>query len=324
MDWMEESLKLQDHMIALRRDFHKFPELGFEEIRSSGIIQQELKKLEIPLKIGIAKTGVIGLIEGMKPGKTILIRFDMDALALDEETGVDYRSLSPGKMHACGHDGHMAIGLGVARLLSAIRTEFAGTIKLVFQPAEEGAGGAAQMIAEGILEDPKPDFALGIHIWNEKPLGWLGITPGAVMAGADFFEIRIEGKGGHGAIPEKTADPIVASAMIITALQSVVSRNVSPRDCGVVSITQIKGGETYNVIPGTVELKGTIRSFRSEVHDLLVTRIHELTNSIAASMGCVAKIKWVMSDPPLVNDPFVTQLVTETAHSTLTGHLIDQ
>ncbi len=323
MDWMEESLKLQDHMIALRRDFHKYPELGFEEIRSSGIIQQELKKLEIPLKIGIAKTGVIGLIEGMKPGNTILIRFDMDALALDEETGVDYRSLSPGKMHACGHDGHMAIGLGVARLLSAIRTELAGTIKLVFQPAEEGAGGAAQMIAEGILEDPKPDFALGIHIWNEKPLGWLGITPGAVMAGADFFEIRIEGKGGHGAIPEKTADPIVASAMIITGLQSVVSRNVSPRDCGVVSITQIKGGETYNVIPGTVELKGTIRSFRSEVHDLLVTRIHELTNSIAASMGCVAKIKWVMSDPPLVNDPFVTQLVTEAAHSTLTGHLID-
>jgi amidohydrolase len=324
MSWLEEAKNHQDYIISLRRDFHIHPELGFEEVRSSGIIQQELTKLRIPLKIGIAQTGVVGIIKGERPGKTVLLRFDMDALALQEETGVAYQSQTPGKMHACGHDGHMAIGLGVANLLAGKKSELPGTIKLIFQPAEEGAGGAERMIAEGILDSPKPDFALGIHIWNEKPLGWLGITPGAVMAGADFFEIRIEGRGGHGAIPEKTADPIVTSAMTINALQSVISRNVSPRDCGVVSITQVRGGETYNVIPGSVELKGTIRSFQKDVHDLLVSRIQDISNSVAGSMQCEAKITWIMSDPPLMNDPFVTRLVFDATKRTLPNHSIDQ
>ncbi len=324
MSLLEEAIDQQDYMTSLRRDFHMHPELGFEEVRSSEIVQQELKKLEIHMETGIAQTGVVGIIKGERPGKTVLLRFDMDALALQEETGIAYQSLSPGKMHACGHDGHMAIGLGVAKLLTGRRSELPGTIKLVFQPAEEGAGGAERMIAEGILNAPKPDYALGIHIWNEKPLGWLGITPGAVMAGADFFGIRIEGRGGHGAIPEKTSDPIVTSAMIINALQSVISRNVSPRDCGVVSITQVRGGETYNVIPGSVELKGTIRSFQKDVHDLLVRRIQDISYAIAGSMQCEAKINWIMSDPPLVNDPFVTQLVFDTAKTTLPNHSVDQ
>lgn len=324
ISWLEAAIAQQEYMTSLRRDFHMHPELGFEEVRSSGIIQQELDNLGIPLEKNIAKTGVVGIINGARPGKTVLLRFDMDALALQEETGLTFQSRTPGKMHACGHDGHMAIGLGVAKLLSAKRSELPGKIKLVFQPAEEGAGGAARMIAEGILNSPKPDHALGIHIWNEKPLGWLGITPGAIMAGADFFEVRIEGRGGHGAIPEKTADPIVTSAMIINALQSVISRNVSPRDCGVVSITQVRGGDTYNVIPGSVELKGTIRSFQKDVHDLLVSRIEDITSFIARSMHCEAKINWIMSDPPLVNDPFVTNLVFETAKSILPNHTTDQ
>jgi amidohydrolase len=323
MEWLAEALMYQEYMVSMRRDFHRHPELGFQEIRSSGIIANELKKLNIPFESGIAKTGVVGLIQGTNPGKTVLLRFDMDCLALQEETGADYQSETPGRMHACGHDGHMAIGLVVARMLTGISKDLCGMVKLVFQPAEEGAGGAERMIKERILENPTPDYALGVHVWNEKPLNWLGITPGAVMAGADFFEIRIEGRGGHGAIPEKTTDPIVAAAQIISALQTVVSRNISPRDSGVVSITQIRGGETYNVIPGSVELKGTIRSFRSDIHDLLVKRIHEIVETIARALQCDAKIKWIMSDPPLANDPFVTEVVTAAAKSTLLDHTID-
>jgi len=324
MNWLAESLKYNDNLIKFRRDFHQNPELGFQEFRSSAIIEKELIALNIPVKTGIAQTGVVGLIQGGKGGKIVLLRFDMDALALQEETGTKYQSLTPGRMHACGHDGHMAIGLTVARMLSELRTELPGTIKLVFQPAEEGAGGAESMIAEGVLENPKPDYALGVHIWNEKPLGWLGITPGAVMAGADFFEIRIEGRGGHGAIPEKTADPIVAAAQIINALQTVVSRNISPRDAGVVSITHIHGGETYNVIPGSVLMKGTIRSFKKDIHDLLAQRIHDIAESTARAMACVAKVTWIMSDPPLVNDPMVTQSVLASAGKVLPEHETDQ
>lgn len=321
---LENAQSNQEKLIAFRRDFHQHPELGFEEIRSSAIIGAELKSLDIEVQTGIAQTGVIGLIRGKKPGRTVLLRFDMDALSLQEETGAVYQSVIPGKMHACGHDGHMAIGLVAARMLVEDKENLLGTIKMLFQPAEEGFGGAEKMIAEGALENPKPDAALGIHIWNEKPLNWLGITKGPVMAGADFFEIQITGRGGHGAIPEKTADPIVAAAQIITALQSVVGRNVSPKDTAVVSITQIRGGETYNIIPGIVEIKGTIRSFQKEVHTLLVERIQAIVESIAGAMLCSAKITWIMSDPPLVNNPSITEVVLASAKEILPGHFIDE
>jgi len=321
--WLEKALEQKEKLISFRRDFHRHPELGFQEIRSSRIIIDVMTSLGIDVQTGIAQTGVIGLIKGKQPGKTVLLRFDMDALALQEETGAVYQSEIPGKMHACGHDGHMAIGLTVASLLVQKKDTLSGTIKIIFQPAEEGAGGAQKMIAEGALENPEPDTALGIHIWNEKPLNWLGITKGPVMAGADFFEIQVYGKGGHGAIPEKTSDPIEASAVIITALQSVVARNISPKDTAVLSITQIRGGETYNVIPGTVEIKGTIRSFKRDVHDLLVARIHEIVEPIAGAMGCSAKITWIMSDPPLVNDPTVTEIVLAAAKNVLPNHFID-
>jgi amidohydrolase len=321
---LEKAQANKEKLIAFRRDFHQHPELGFEEIRSSAIIAAELRSMDIEVQTGIAQTGVIGLIRCKKPGRTVLLRFDMDALSLQEETGAVYQSVIPGQMHACGHDGHMAIGLVAARMLLEEKDKLSGTVKLLFQPAEEGAGGAEKMIAEGALENPIPDAAIGIHIWNEKPLNWLGITKGPVMAGADFFEIQITGRGGHGAIPEKTADPIVAAAQIITALQSVVGRNVSPKDTAVVSITQIRGGETYNVIPGIVEIKGTIRSFKKEVHSLLVERIHAIVESIASAMLCSAKITWIMSDPPLVNDPSITKIVLAAAKETLPEHFIDE
>jgi amidohydrolase len=320
--WLQSAESQRVTLIALRRDFHQHPELGFQEFRSSGIIAKELKQLGVETQTGLAVTGVIGLIEGRKSGKTVLLRFDMDALPIQEETGTAYQSMEKGKMHACGHDGHMAIGLTVARMLKEKQSSFDGTIKLLFQPAEEGFGGAARMIAEGALENPKPDCAFGIHIWNEKPLNWVGINPGAVMAGADFFGIKVTGRGGHGAIPEKTADPIIASAQIISALQTVVSRNVSPRDTAVVSITQIQGGETYNVIPGFVEMKGTIRSFSKDVHDLIVSRIEKLVMSIADGLNCIAEVTWIMSDPPLVNDPDTTKVVLKAANEIFPDHTI--
>lgn len=322
-DLLKEAQKNREKLVARRRDFHQNPELGFQEKRSAGIIAEELKKLGLEIQTGVAETGVVGIVEGAKPGKVVLLRFDMDALPVQEETGASYQSKVPGKMHACGHDAHMAIGLTVAEMLANEKQSLHGTVKLVFQPAEEGAGGAERMVREGVLENPKPDFALGMHVWNERPLKWLGITSGPIMAGADFFEIQIIGQGGHGAIPEKTADPIVAAAQIITALQTIVSRNISPRDTAVVSITRVHGGDAYNVIPGCVELRGTIRSFKKEVHDQLVKRIEELAGGIAASMNCTAKTIWIMSDPPLVNDAAVTNVVAEAARQLLPDHTVD-
>lgn len=212
---------------------------------------------------GLADTGVVALLEGARPGPVLLVRFDMDALSILEETGAPYASQNPGVMHACGHDGHTAIGLTVARMLHAHRDELAGAVKFVFQPAEEGLGGAERMIAEGALEDPKPELTLALHVWNEKPLGWFGVAAGPAMAGAEIFKIKVRGKGGHGAVPHLAVDPVLASAQIVAALQSIVARNVAPLQAAVVSVCTIHGGEAFNVIPQAVELAGTIRTFRA-------------------------------------------------------------
>ncbi len=232
-EFLVESLELFNYTQTLRRDFHMHPELGFNEIRTGGIVAKELEALGLEVTKGVGKTGVVALLEGARPGPTLLMRFDMDALPIVEETGAEYASQNPGVMHACGHDGHTAVGLTVARAECPPPPQLAGTIKFVFQPSEEtlgeeGMGGAEMMIRDGVLADPKPDFALGLHLWNEQPLGWLGVAGGPVMAGADEFKVVITGKGGHGAVPQATIDPMVAAAQIITALQTIVSRNVAP------------------------------------------------------------------------------------------------
>src|SRR5512139_2496390 len=208
----------------LRRDFHRYPELGFREIRTAGIVARELSALGLEVSTGIAETGVVALLEGARPGPVLLLRFDMDALPISEETGAEYASQTPGIMHACGHDGHTAIGLTVAKILHAHRDQLAGTLKFCFQPSEEGIngeeiGGAEMMMRDGLLDSPKVDMMLALHIWNEEPLGWLGIAGGPMMAGAELFTVKVTGKGGHGAIPHAAIDPIVASAHIVTALQ---------------------------------------------------------------------------------------------------------
>jgi len=243
IDFISEAQGLFDYLRTMRRDFHRFPELGFNEYRTAGVVARELNALGLEVSTGIGKTGVVALLEGAHPGPVVLARVDMDALPIQEETAAEYASQNPGVMHACGHDGHTAIGLCVARMLEAHRDELAGTVKFVFQPAEEGLGGAQAMLADGVLENPRPDYALALHLWNEQPFGWLGVTPGLAMAASDRFQITITGRGGHGASPHLTVDPVLAGAQVITALQSIVARNVNPLKSAVVTVTCLTGGK---------------------------------------------------------------------------------
>src|SRR5512146_66347 len=281
LNFLKEAKELFPYTQSLRRDLHMHPELGFREIRTGGIVAKELEALGIEVTKGVGRTGVVGLLEGSKPGPTLLLRFDMDALPIAEETGAEYASQNQGVMHACGHDGHTAIGLTVAKILHAHRDQLAGTIKLCFQPSEEGnngeeVGGAEMMLRDGVLENPKVDMSLSLHLWNEKPLGWLGVTKGPVMAGADIFTVRIIGRGGHGAIPDRAVDPVVAAANMVSALQTIVSRNVAPLETAVVSVTNIHGGTTFNVIPQEVRLEGTIRTFDSGVRQRVLARFDQI------------------------------------------------
>src|SRR5687768_227472 len=219
-DFLKHAEELFPYTQALRRDFHKHPELGYKEVRTSGIVAKELESLGLEVTRGIGKTGVVGYLEGTKPGPTILLRFDMDALPITEDTGAEYTSENPGVMHACGQDGHTAIGLTVAKILNEHKHELAGSIKFCFQPSEEGfndeeMGGNLMMIRDGVLEGPKVEKTLSLHLWNDKPLGWINIAKGPVMAGAELFTVNLTGKGGHGAAPDTTVDPVVAAAHIV-------------------------------------------------------------------------------------------------------------
>jgi amidohydrolase len=321
--FLQEAQKLYEYTQRLRRDFHRFPELGFQEERTSRIIARELESLDVKVRSKIAETGITGLIQGASPGPVVMLRFDMDALPIQEETGAEYASQNPGVMHACGHDGHVAIGLTVARMLADIRESLSGTVKLVFQPAEEGLGGAERMIAEGILEDPNPDFALGLHLWNEKPLGWIGVTPGPIMAAADIFKIEVFGKGGHGAQPHLAVDPLVASAYLVCGLQSVVSRNISPLQTAVISVTTIHSGEAFNVIPSRVTLQGTIRTFERNVRERVIERFEKVIYGTADVFGCRAELDLKSLTPAVVNDEHIAERVAEMAREILPGSQIE-
>lgn len=321
-DFLTQAKELFPYTQSLRRDFHRHPELGFREFRTGGIVARELESLGIEVTKGVGKTGVVGLLEGVRPGPTLLLRFDMDALPILEETGAEYASQNQGVMHACGHDGHTAIGLTVAKMLHAHRDQLAGTIKFCFQPSEEGnngeeVGGAEMMMRDGLLESPKVDMTLSLHLWNEKPLGWLGITRGPIMAGADIFTVRVVGRGGHGAIPDAAVDPIVAAANVVNALQTIVARNVSPLDTAVVSVTNIHGGTAFNVIPPEVRLEGTIRTFDNAVRQKVVERFEQIARGVGEGMGCQVEVEIKRITPALVNEEALTCRVRETAQRVL-------
>lgn len=321
-DFLNEAKALFPYTQTLRRDFHMHPELGFREFRTSGIVAKELEALGIEVTKGMGKTGVVGLLEGAKPGPTLLLRFDMDALPMTEDTGADYASQSAGVMHACGHDGHTSIGLTVARILTAHKNDLAGSVKFCFQPSEEGnngeeVGGAEMMLRDGVLEGPKVDMTLSLHIWNEKPLGWVHVAKGPVMAGAEQFKVRIVGRGGHGAIPDQAVDPVVCAAQIVSASQTIVSRNVGPLETAVVSFTTINGGTAFNIIPQEVIMEGTIRTFDPRVRKTVVQRFEEIVTGVASAMGCQAEVTVKRLTPALINAEEVTDKVQQTARRVL-------
>lgn len=296
-------------LVATRRDIHQHPELGFEETRTAGLAADRLRALGYQVQTGVGKTGVVALRK--KEGRCVLLRADMDALPVDEANTVPYRSKHAGKMHACGHDGHVAIGLEVARRLATL--PLAGSVKFAFQPAEEASNGAQAMIADGVLDAPRVDAAFGLHLWNDLPVGTIGIMPGPVMASVDQFEIEIHGRGGHAAAPHQTIDTVLVAAHIVTGLQSLVSRRRSPLEEGVLSVTEIHAGRAFNVIPARADLRGTVRTFGGRFWDDAPRLVEETARGIAAAFGARAEVAYRRLSAPLVNDEELSALMRDVA-----------
>lgn len=293
----------RDQLVATRRDLHQHPELGFEETRTSTLAAERLRRLGYEVRTGVGKTGVVALGGGSAGGggeRCVLVRADMDALPVEEANDVPYRSKHPGRMHACGHDGHVAIGLEVARRLAG--AELPGRVKLAFQPAEELSNGAEAMIAAGVLEDPAVQAAFGIHLWNDLPTGTIGIMPGPVMASVDQFEIALSARGGHAAAPHQTADPVVVAAHVVTALQALVSRQRNPFEEAVVSVTEVHAGHAFNVIPARAELRGTVRSFGGRFYEEAPELLERTTRGVAQAFGAEVELRYRRLSRPLVND----------------------
>jgi amidohydrolase len=292
-------------LVRDRRDLHQHPELGFKETRTGTLVEERLRGLGYDVKTGVGRTGIVGL-KGTG-ARCVLLRADMDALPIEEANEVPYRSRHPGAMHACGHDGHVAIGLEVARRLAAVTLP--GAVKFAFQPAEELSGGATAMIGDGILGAPAVNAAFGVHVWNELPVGMIGITAGAMMASVDEFEITIAGTGGHAAMPHRAIDPVLVAAHVITALQSLVSRRRDPFEEGVVSVTQVSAGHAFNVIPPQATLRGTVRTFGGKFYEDAPRLVEDTARGIARALGGDATIEFRRLTGPLVNDPAMADLM---------------
>ncbi|WP_262031403.1 M20 aminoacylase family protein [Microvirga sp. Mcv34] len=308
---------LTDEITAWRRDFHENPELLFDVHRTAGIVAEKLKSFGCDEVVtGLGQTGVVGVIRGRtnNSGRVIGLRADMDALPIEEATDVPHKSKVPGKMHACGHDGHTAMLLGAAKYLSETRN-FDGTAVVIFQPAEEGGGGANEMLKDGLLERFGVHEVYGMHNMPGIPVGQFAIRPGAMMAAADRFTIQIEGKGGHAARPHDCIDPVVISAHIITALQTIASRSADPLDSVVVSVCTVKAGEAFNVIPQTATLLGTVRTLSPEVRDLAEIRIRAIVDNVCAAFGAKAAVEYDRGYPVTMNDPDKTEFMANVARA---------
>ena len=298
----DESMSISDWIISIRRELHEHPELMYEEFKTSKLIRRELDKLEISYKHPIAETGVLASI-GNGNGPCVALRADMDALPIHEETDVSFKSKIDGKMHACGHDCHVSMLLGAARLLKGKEDQINGTVKLLFQPAEEGGAGGKLMREEGALKNPAVERIFGLHVWPQMPSGQIGSREGTFLAATSSLSLTVKGVGGHAAVPQLTKDPVLTSARIITNLQSIISRELDPLDSGVVSITVINGGNASNVIPSEVNVKGTLRSLTMDGLKELQKRVKEIAEGIAQTHGCEAIVEYVGNDyPPTVND----------------------
>ncbi len=305
--------EIRDRIVKARRDLHQIPELGFSEKKTSAYVEEYLKGEGLNVQTGIAQFGVVGLLDSGKPGPMLMIRADMDALPITEDTGLPFASTHEGVMHACGHDAHMAMVLGAATLLTKIKDRLVGRINFLFQPAEEGPGGAKPMIEAGVMENPKVDYAIGCHVWAESPEGTLGVKAGPLMAAMDRFDIKIMGKGGHGAMPHLCVDALEVGTQVVNALQRIVSRHMNPLRPAVVTIGSFHAGTTFNVIPNEAEMCGTTRTFDREIWDSWESRIEEVVRGVCDSMGATFELKFSKGYPPTINDESITNVVRQCA-----------
>ncbi len=320
-EFKAQAAALQPQLVAWRRDFHMHPELGFQEVRTAGIVADHLRSLGLEVTTGIGKTGVVAVVEGddaPAEAPTVMLRFDMDALPIMEENDAPYASQNPGVMHACGHDGHTAIGMGVATLLTQHRQGLAGRVKLVFQPAEEGLGGARAMLADGVMHDPQPAAAFGLHLWSRLPLNQIVVQPGPLWAGADKVDLIVSGQGGHGAMPHETIDAIYVASQIVIAWQGIISRSIDPAEPAVITVGSFHAGTACNVIAGTAELACSIRSLTLAMRDFLVRRMREVAEGVCAAHGATCELTFTSGVPPTINDPAGAALMQEIA-SALVG-----
>jgi amidohydrolase len=341
---------LQPDLVKWRRSFHQFPELGFKEKRTANLIAEKLTAWGIPHQTEIAHTGILATITGTKSSSSstlqstqnscqnldqnprqnqweiklknpqhpvFAIRADMDALPIQEENITDYRSQIDGMMHACGHDGHTAIALGTAFYLWQNRHKLTGTVKIIFQPAEEGPGGAKPMIEAGVLKNPDVDAIIGLHLWNNLPLGTVGVRTGALMAAVELFDCKILGKGGHGAMPHQTIDPILVAAQVVNALQTIVARNINPLDAAVITVGKFEAGSARNVIADTANLSGTVRYFNPDLAETLANRIEQVIAGVCQSQSANFELDYRKIYPPVINDPLVTDLVRSLAREVI-------
>lgn len=314
----EEAIAMKDELISIRRDFHEHPEIGFELHRTSKVIKAYLDSLGIPYT-ETAKTGICGIIKGTKEGnnKVVALRGDMDALPIQDKKKCEFSSKEPGKMHACGHDAHMTILMGAAKLLNNHKDEFSGTVKLFFEPAEETTGGAPVMIEEGILDNPNVDAIFGLHVDEATKIGTIKIKKGVVNAASNPFKIKITAQGGHGAYPHTTVDPVVIASHIVIGLQSIVSREINPVNPAVITVGTIHAGTAQNIIPGEATLSGIIRTMTKEDRAFAIERLKEIVNGIASMSRAKAEITIEESYPCLYNDDDNVDIVKESAEEVI-------
>jgi carboxypeptidase Ss1 len=303
-DLLPEAIKLDAYVVRTRRKIHSHPELSFKEARTAKTVAKELEKAGISVKTGVGGNGVLGTLKGKKPGRVVALRADMDALPITEMSGEPFSSTVPGVMHACGHDTHVAMLLGAARLLASKKDELRGTVKFLFQPAEEhgGIGGAKPMIEDGVMENPKVDYVFGLHISNRIPSGKFGLRAGPLMAAPDAFHIKIHGKGGHGSAPQETVDPIFVATQVISALQGVSSRMIDPVKPFVISVCSIHAGTKDNIIPDDAELSGTIRTLDDKTRERALRKVREVTMGVCKAFGARCELSFMEDAYPITKN----------------------
>jgi amidohydrolase len=318
MDNIKKLVQKNHNLIKrIRRDLHQIPEPAYTEQKTATYITDYLKSEKLEVKTGIAKTGVVGLLRTKKPGKTLMIRSDIDALPVQEETGLSFKSTHDGTMHACGHDGHMAMVLGAATILNTIKDRLKGNIKFVFQPAEEGPGGAKPMIEEGVMDDPKVDYSTGCHLWPTIPEGIIGVKSGPLMAAMDRFDIRIIGQGGHGAMPHLCIDALEVGTQVVNAFQRMVSRHINPLKPSVVTVGSFHAGTTFNVVAEEALMSGTTRTFDRDIWKSWPERLENILRGVCESMNAGYELDYSQGYPPTINDEYMSGVVSECAAETV-------